>query len=52
MTSQRFYLFAILMAFASCIFLTSFAFAQTVSVEPKRIVFSGRDRAKEVFLMK
>ncbi|MCK4946580.1 MAG: hypothetical protein KAS59_10005 [Alphaproteobacteria bacterium] len=51
MTRQRFYLFAIFMAFASCIFLTSFAQAQTVSLDPKRIVFTGRDRTKEIFLM-
>ena len=51
MTIKKPYSFIIYIALAICTFLPHFAFAQTVSVEPKRIVFSGRDRAKEVFLM-
>ena len=41
MTIKKPYSFIIYIALAICTFLPHFAFAQTVSVEPKRIVFAG-----------
>lgn len=50
MMYKRFFMFLGL-AFTLGAFISSAAFAQSVSLDPKRIVFQGRDRTAEIYLM-
>ncbi|MCK5385080.1 MAG: hypothetical protein KAJ29_05835 [Alphaproteobacteria bacterium] len=47
---KRFFIFVSL-AFTFGAFISSHACAQSVSLDPKRIVFDGRDRSAEIYLM-